>query len=122
MMDMSGLTILLVEDESLVAMLVEDVLLECGCNVVLAMRLEKALEAAQSGSFDCAILDVNLGETRSYPVADVLMERGIPFIFVTGYGLGGIDPAYRDAPMTQKPYVGPQLCAMIADLTEDRSS
>ncbi len=101
---LNGRRVLLVEDESLVAMLAEDMLMDLGCEVVLAMRLDKALALARTGTFDAAVLDVNLGDTRSYPVADVLFERSLPFLFATGYGAKGLDAAYQGVPVLQKPY------------------
>jgi DNA-binding response OmpR family regulator len=104
MTTLSGRRVLLVEDESLVAMLAEDMLTELGCEVVVAMRLDKALALARTGMFDAAVLDVNLGDARSYPVADVLFERALPFLFATGYGVQGLEPTYQDVPVLQKPY------------------
>ncbi|MXP41886.1 response regulator [Altererythrobacter soli] len=102
---LEGKTVLLVEDESLVSMLAEEILMEAGCEVILAMRLDRALEVARSAEIDCALLDVNLGNgATSFPVAQVLSERGVPFIFVSGYGTHGIDGAYANAPVVQKPY------------------
>ncbi|MCJ2037308.1 response regulator [Methylobacterium sp. J-068] len=113
---LEGRRVLLVEDESLVAMLGEDMLLELGCEVELAMRLDKALSLARGGDFDMAILDVNLGETCSYPIADVLFERCIPFIFATGYGTAGIEPAYNAIPVMQKPYQIGQMATLLRHL------
>lgn len=104
MADLEGRRVLLVEDESLVAMLGEDMLLELGCMVDVAMRLDQGLALARTGDFDLAVLDVNLGKSCSYPIADLLTERGIPFIFATGYGSAGIEPPYRGIPVLQKPY------------------
>ncbi|UIY45638.1 response regulator [Methylobacterium radiotolerans] len=100
---------LLVEDESLVAMMAEDMLLDLGCEVVTAMRLDKALECACLEPFDLAVLDVNLGDARSYPVADLLFERCTPFLFATGYGRQGLEPAYQSVPVMQKPYQVAQM-------------
>jgi hypothetical protein len=58
---LEGKTVLLVEDESLVSMLAEEILIDAGCEVILAMRLDRALEVAKSAEIDCALLDVNLG-------------------------------------------------------------
>ncbi len=113
MSGVEGRRILLVEDESLVAMLAEDMLLDLGCEVVVAMRLEQALAHARSQPLDLAVLDVNLGETSSYPVADLLFERGIPFVFATGYGSAGLDTPYRGVPVMQKPYQQRQLGALL---------
>lgn len=87
------LRILVVEDEMTIALMIEDMLTDLGHDVVeLAMRLPRALAAARNETFDFAILDVNLDGHRSSPVAEVLIERGIPFVFATGYGSDGIDP------------------------------
>ncbi|WP_342111015.1 response regulator [Methylobacterium sp. SI9] len=104
MTSLVGRRVLLVEDESLVAMLAEDMLLDLGCEVTVAMRLDKALGLVRSETFDLAVLDVNLGDARSYPVADLLHERGTPFLFATGYGRKGLDRTYQDVPVLQKPY------------------
>lgn len=106
---LEGCRVLLVEDESLVAMLAEDMLLDFGCEVATAMRLEQALAHLAADEFDLAVLDVNLGETRSYPVADLLSARGIPFLFATGYGLEGLENAYQAVPVVQKPYQQEQV-------------
>ncbi|WP_048437610.1 response regulator [Methylobacterium platani] len=111
-----GRRVLLVEDESLVAMLAEDMLLELGCEVVVAMRLDKALAQARTGSFDLAVLDVNLGDARSYPIADLLFERHTPFLFATGYGRQGLEDAYRAVPVLQKPYQAAPLEHLLTRL------
>ena len=99
------LRILIVEDEMLVAMNTEDMLLDLGHEVAgLASRLEPALSLAREGAFDLAMLDVNLAGQASFPVADALRERGIPFLFATGYGIQGIAEEYRSAPVLQKPF------------------
>ncbi|BCM81889.1 sensory transduction regulatory protein [Methylobacterium indicum] len=116
MSGLPGRRVLLVEDESLVAMLAEDMLLDLGCEVVVAMRLDQALAQARTQPFDLAVLDVNLGDARSYPVADLLRQSGVPFLFATGYGRQGVDPAYQAAPVMQKPYRMAELAALLAGL------
>ena len=111
-----GRRVLLVEDESLVAMLAEDMLLDLGCEVAIAMRFDKALGYARSEAFDLAVLDVNLGDARSYPIADVLFERGTPFLFATGYGAQGLDVAYQGVPVLQKPYQAAPLEHLLGHL------
>lgn len=111
------LRILIVEDEMLVAMNIEDMLTELGHEVVgIASRIEPALALAREGGFDAAMLDVNLAGDRSFPVADLLVERNIPFLFATGYGRAGIEPAYRDRPVLQKPFRAAELLAAVEAL------
>jgi CheY-like chemotaxis protein len=114
---LNGRTVLLVEDESMVSMLAEDVFLDAGCVVLLAMRLGEALELARSEKIDFAVLDVNLGggET-SYPVAELLEERNVPYMFATGYAGDGIDPRFSARPQVQKPYAPDQLVCKAAEL------
>ena len=98
-------------------MLAEDVLLDLGCEVMLAMRLEAALNLARAADIQFAVLDVNLGGGQSsYPVADILRERHIPFMFATGYGPKGLDPAYQSTPTLQKPYHSEDLARMAAEV------
>lgn len=112
---MSASKVLLVEDEMLIAMHVEDMLIELGFEIVgPAMRLEQALEIARDGSFDLAVLDVNLANERSFPVADVLRERKIPFLFATGYGLAGLTDDYKGTITLRKPFDSRQLKDAIA--------
>jgi len=81
---LKGRNILLVEDEMMVAMLLEAVLENEGCNVISVGHLEQATLLATERAIDAAILDVNLHGRRSYPVADALVARAIPFVFATG--------------------------------------
>ncbi|HEV2748258.1 MAG TPA: response regulator [Allosphingosinicella sp.] len=99
------LRILIVEDEMLVAMNIEDMLLDLGHEVAgLASRLEPALSLAREAEFDLAMLDVNLAGQSSFPVAEILDERGIPFLFATGYGIKGIIEEFRSCVVLQKPF------------------
>ena len=106
--------ILVAEDEMLVAMLIEDMLGDLGHDVVgPAMRLETALAAAESEDLDFAILDINLAGKQSFPVADRLVRRGIPFMFASGYGAAGLVDPYRQAPVLQKPFDVARIAAVI---------
>ncbi|OAN58887.1 hypothetical protein A7X12_03900 [Sphingomonas sp. TDK1] len=97
-----------------IAFLIEDMLEELGHEVVeVAMRLSDALEAARRVEADLAILDVNLDGHRSFPVADILQERAIPYAFATGYGVLGLEGAYRDRPVLAKPFLREHLAALI---------
>jgi CheY-like chemotaxis protein len=112
-----GLRVLLVEDENLVAMLLEDMLAELGHSVVGPVaRLKKALEMAQRKAIDLAILDVNINGEQAYPVAEALAARGIPFVFSTGYGKRGLPLQYRDHPTLQKPFQQQDLEKLFAEV------
>jgi len=100
----SGRRVLLVEDEALVAMMIEEFLVEGGhCVIGPISRASEAVDAAKQGEFDAAVLDVNLGDGMAYPVAEILAARGIPFIFVTGYEIETIDERFAGVPILQKP-------------------
>jgi two-component SAPR family response regulator len=102
---LKGLRVIVVEDETLVAILLEDMLLELGCEVVgTAHRVARALDLLQQSEPDAAVLDVNIAGDEVYPVAEVLAERSIPFVFATGYGARGLRDAWRDRPIVQKPF------------------
>ncbi|MGH6802405.1 MAG: response regulator [Methyloceanibacter sp.] len=114
----ASVRVLLVEDENLVALLLEDMLAELGHTVVGPVaRLDKALEAAQEEAFDVAILDVNINGEESYPIAEVLAARGIPFIFSTGYDKRSLSAPYSDRPTLQKPFQRHDLQKLFAELS-----
>jgi CheY-like chemotaxis protein len=109
--------VLLVEDEAIIAMLMEDMLAEFSCDVLETVgELAAATAAAMTTRFDMAFVDVNLGGNPAYPVADILRARGIPFAFVTGYGSAGGQAAYADVPVLQKPFRAQELEAIIERL------
>jgi PAS domain S-box-containing protein len=100
----SGNRILVVEDEALVAMALCETLKELGYQVIgPCSRISEALGALRTSDVDAAILDINLGGEMVYPLADVLAEARIPFVFVTGYGAEEIRPRYDRIPILQKP-------------------
>lgn len=104
---LSGIRFLVVEDETLVAMLVEDMLVDFGGVIAgRAGTVEMALSviARDASLLDAAVLDVNLGGERVFPVADALAKLGIPFIFSTGYGAPGISTHFADRPVIAKPF------------------
>ena len=103
--DLNGLRILVVEDEAAISLLLEDMLLDFGCEVIgPAARLSAALDAVAREQVDLAILDVNVAGEPIYPVAEALAQRSIPFVFSTGYGSAGIRDTFRDRPVLQKPF------------------
>lgn len=108
--ELSGLRILVVEDEAAISLLLEDMLLDFGCEVIgPAARLAAALEVVTHEKVDIAILDVNVAGEPIYPVAEALAQRGIPFVFSTGYGSAGIRDTFRDRPVLQKPFAQQDL-------------
>lgn len=113
--------VLLIEDEALVAMMIQDLLEDIGCEAGDALvSLDEAVTAARTYDFDMALLDLNLGGTRTYPVADILADRGIPFAFLTGYRSEDLEPAYRDVPILAKPFRRADLQAIVTRLSESR--
>jgi CheY-like chemotaxis protein len=97
--------VLVVEDEAMIAMLVEDMVLDFGSEVVGPVAtMDDAINLARSAELDAAILDINVGGSVIFPVADILSERGIPLIFATGYGSKGLPPRFQDSPTLPKPF------------------
>ena len=108
------LSVFLVEDETLIQMMVAEMIEELGHNVIAeASDLKQALSLAQTANFDLAILDINLSGQRIDPVAEVLSHRNLPFIFASGYGEAGLTDRFRDRPALQKPFILTQLAEAI---------
>jgi CheY-like chemotaxis protein len=107
--------VLVIEDEVIVGMLLEDMLEELGCEVAAtSTHIEEALQLARALDIDLAILDINLGGKQSFPVADVLKSRGVPFMFATGYGAHILKPLYSGTPTLQKPFQLDDLQRMLS--------
>lgn len=108
--------ILVVEDEALTAMVLETCLRSMGCEVIgPAANVNGALKLADETALDGALLDVNLGGQPVYPVADRLAFRGVPFVFLTGYGAQAVPPAYGDRRVLQKPFSDRDLMRVVAE-------
>ena len=103
---LQGRRVLVIEDESLVAMLLETILDDMGCAVVgPESNIDDGLIAATTeASLDAALLDVNVAGREVFPVADALRARGVPFVFSTGYGEAGLPEHWRGNPTIQKPF------------------
>ena len=115
--DLTGLRVLVVEDEMMVSMLIEDMLEDLGCKVVgPASRLEEAMELVNSVELDCAVLDVNLVGQPIFPIADLLRAKGAPFAFATGYGDAGLRDADKGSPVLQKPFREGDLARILGEL------
>jgi len=116
---LDGVRVLLVEDESLVAAVLEDLLISAGCTVVGPIaNLDNAMRAARSEVFDIALIDVNLGKTSSYPVGEALALRNLPFIFLTGYGKSAMPAEHADWPCIAKPYKPAELLGTLSRALE----
>ena len=97
--------ILIVEDEPLIAMMLEDMLGELGYEVVgTAMRVDEALAMIAREPIDGALLDINVGREKIDPVADLLKERNCPFVFSTGDGRAGLPGGHEGRPYVAKPF------------------
>jgi DNA-binding response OmpR family regulator len=116
---LQGVKVLVIEDEYLVASLIEDMLESAGCIVSGPIpRLAQALEAASSETCDVAVLDVNLAGERIYPVADILARRNVPFVFVTGYGANTLPGAYAGCPRIHKPFKIAELLGALSSMVK----
>ncbi len=114
---LTGCRILVVEDEMLVLMNIEMALEDLGCTSISAAgSVAEALSLIAQQSFDAAIIDVNLSEGKSYPVADKLTELGIPFAFSTGNGDHGDRSDLDDRLVLKKPYLTADLVAVFEQL------
>ena len=97
-------SIFLVEDEVLIRMMLADMVEELGHRVVAeAGNIQDAQVLAETIFFDIAILDINIAGSSIAPVATIIARRGLPFFFVSGYGLAGRPEAFIERPTLQKP-------------------
>ena len=110
--------VLIVEDEPLIAMMLEDFLDMLDRQVAgTADNCAQALALIEGGGIDAAILDVNLrGGERSWPVADALAALGVPFVVATGGGDDSVEPAHRGRPRLQKPFTMDHVEKVLGEL------
>jgi DNA-binding response OmpR family regulator len=121
--------VLVVEDEPMIALMIEDAIAALGCEMVGPISsLDEALEAAGREDFDCALLDVNIRGGHVFPVADLLLARGTPFLLSTGYSRSYLPDPLSAAPMLAKPYTSEQLetgidtlCRRVRDAAAPRT-
>lgn len=112
----SDLRVLVVEDEALVALILEDMLMELGHQIVGPFSIVSAgLQSAERESIDIAIIDLNLKGVSSLPIALALKARGIPVIFSTGYGRNNLPDPFGDGPLLQKPFQQADIDAVIVE-------
>lgn len=111
--------VLMAEDEMNLALLLEDLLVDAGYRVLRAARLSHGLALLDDGErVDVAILDINLAGVQVFPLAEALRERGIPFLFASGYGAAAVPSEFGDCPVLQKPYTAEQICEALAGLLD----
>ncbi len=119
---LKNLHVLVVDDEAIIGMLIEDIFLDAGCaTVTVKGNLDDARSYLAEQKPDFVVLDVNLAGTTSYPLADDLRASGTPFIFLSGYGAQGLDPAYADCAALPKPFQHEQLLAAARDVIAARA-
>ena len=113
--ELAGKRVLVVEDEMLIALQLEDMLADAGCIVVGPFaRVADALAVAKAEIVDLALLDVNIAGEKSFPVAHVLEKRGVPFLFVTGYGQAALPHDRPDWEAVGKPFFPDQVAERLA--------
>jgi CheY-like chemotaxis protein len=116
-------SVFLVEDEPSLMYVLEESIKSLGYAVgEKAEYLPEALERARSEAFDVAMLDVNLHGQESFPVADALVERGIPFVFTTGFGASTLPERFKRAPVMEKPFRLKDIRRAISELQTPSSA
>lgn len=114
--EFSGLRVLLVEDEAGVAILLETMLEDLGCEIAAsAARMNRAFEAAHAETYDFAVLDVNVAGETSFELARLLWARGTPFVFSTGYGVSGLPEDLKTCSVLAKPFSAQSLSKKIRE-------
>lgn len=123
MVELDGLRALVVEDEGAVALLIEDMLLDLGCDIsASAAELGEACDLARTVAVDFAVVDLNLNGVSALPVASILHERRIPFVFSTGYGTSGVSKDFDNYPVLAKPFVVADLQGKISAALRSESN
>ena len=111
---LAGRRVLVIEDEMLILMMIEDMLADLGCeSVTVASKVGPAISLIEGQEFDTAMLDMNLNGIESYPVADALTAREVPYFFSTGNSLTNVKDGYRDQDVLKKPFTFEQLGNML---------
>jgi CheY-like chemotaxis protein len=114
---LEGVRVALVEDEFMIAEELAEILVDEGAEVAGPFsNLPRALEMMNTERVDVALLDVNLGGTPIYPVATLLAERGIPFVFMTGYSPDVLPEEHRARPMIRKPFRAADLITLLGSV------
>jgi two-component SAPR family response regulator len=123
MSDFKGVQVFIVEDESLITMLLEDILDDLGCGLAAsAGSLRDALDKAATVTANIAILDINLAGDPIFPVAERLVARGIPIVFASGYGASTLPEEWRNRPTLPKPFTSRQVEEAIAAALQSKAA
>lgn len=112
----NNIDVLVVEDESLIALDIEDILVRAGYRVRWCSSVKTALEALEAVAFDAAVVDINVQEERSTSIADALASRAIPFVVVSGHSSDILPMRHRNHPFIGKPYVAERLLGALRDI------
>lgn len=111
--------ILLVEDEVIIALAIEDMLINLGCEIVgPAFSLSAGQALAASEPLDAAVIDLNLGGESSVSIAQTLQRRDVPFCFSTGYGSSVVPSGFQGRPVLQKPYTLESLARALEEMND----
>jgi CheY-like chemotaxis protein len=120
---LTGLDVLVVEDESMVSMLIQDILASHGCRIVeTAARVKEALEKVGQASFNVAIVDINLNGESSIPIIEALVGACIPLVVATGYGSRGLPPQLGELPILQKPFTDDDLIKALVTALKKKAA
>jgi CheY-like chemotaxis protein len=110
---LAGRRVLIVEDEAMIAALIETLLNDAGCSVLPVASAQRALEAIEQEGFDAVVLDISVRDGRSYLLADALIARGVPFVFVSGFAPKDMPADYRSCAYVAKPFKPDALLAVL---------
>lgn len=117
--DCKGCRVLVVEDEIMIAVMIEDVLTDLGCEMLGPVsKLDTAMRLAQEESFDAAILDVTIRGGQIFPVAELLLARSVPFAFASGYDEWALPESLKGQRRLRKPFIQSELEDVIRALCE----
>jgi DNA-binding response OmpR family regulator len=120
---LQGCRILVVEDETLLAATIEEILQDLGCVVIGPMsKLEAALQSAANDSLDAAVLDISIRGGMVFPAAEKLLARHIPFLFASGYGEWALPEGFADWPRLTKPFTAQELETAVRSLLTGSSA
>jgi CheY-like chemotaxis protein len=117
---MPGASVFLVEDETLIRMMIVEMLEQLGHRVVAeAGSIQTAEPLARTAAFDLAVFDINLGGFNISPIAKIVTARGLPFVFVSGYGPAGRPALFNDKPVLRKPFLISEFATLINSALSD---